>query len=167
MNRSNFGRAIYYHLTAKDLNQVDLAKLTGLSQASISRVISRERRPDVPSLRALCNCWPDRESNLRVLIEHLRDEVRRAGHDGETDVEFRPRGRPASAVQADIAVVASHAEHDAVVAELVHDLATLLRRAFDGTGAEALPFPTAKHPRAVAAEDPRGRYRAGGKEKGK
>jgi hypothetical protein len=30
-----------------------------------------------------------------------------------------------------------------------------------------LPYPTAKHPRAVAAEDPRGRYRAGGKEKGK
>lgn len=75
----NFGRVVALELNSIGKNQSWLAEQTQVSQGTISRLISGVIRPDVDTLRKLCTCWPDQQTNTRVLIEHLRDEVARAG----------------------------------------------------------------------------------------
>jgi hypothetical protein len=69
----------------------------------------------------------------------------------------RPPDRPAGA-PADGAVTLPRVDR-------VHDLATLLRRAYDGDVSGPVPYPAAKQSRQTAVETPSGRYGAGGKGK--
>ena len=52
------------------------------------------RRPSERILRRLCSIWGE-EYNLELLIEHLRDEIERAGH-SPMDIDILPSGQPAT-----------------------------------------------------------------------
>jgi hypothetical protein len=112
------------------IRQADLAQLCELSQPSVWAIICQDIRLQPGTLNAVTHCWPTPPANGRVLIAHLRDEIRRAGHDPETALDIRwPDGRAATTLaERDMEVLRSHmADHD--VAALIHELATVLRRA--------------------------------------
>ena len=127
--QTHLGRSLLYHLSRHNMKQTELARRTSLPGSSVSELISKGTRPEPASLRALCNCWPDGASNLRVLIEHLRDEMNRAGH--ADAVELRPAVSTRKDVDRDIDMLARHAMLDADIAAIVRDLATLVRRAME------------------------------------
>jgi transcriptional regulator with XRE-family HTH domain len=129
MHRTYLGNSLLYHLGKHEWTQAALAERAAVTQSSLSRLISARQRPETSTLRALCTCWPDPGSNLRVLIEHLRDEMVRGGHRGEGELEFRPHAPGAAALERDLALVCETASLDDDVAALLHDLAVLLRRA--------------------------------------
>lgn len=90
-----FGRAIKFFLVKHDLTQKELADLTEQRQSTISDFIARPKRPDEKTLFQLCNKWPAPETNVRMLIEHLRDEIARAGHDPINAVQMNINEKPA------------------------------------------------------------------------
>jgi len=128
--RSYVGRAISMEMEKSHVRQADLAQLCDLSQPSVWAIICQNIRLQPATLQALTHCWPTPSANGRVLIAHLRDEIRRGGHDPETALDIRwPDGRAATTrAERDMEVLRSHiADHD--VAALIHELATVLRRA--------------------------------------
>lgn len=129
MHRTYLGNSILYHLGKHGMTQLALGEATGMRSSSLSEIISKPKRPEASTLRALCTCWPDPESNLRVLIEHLRDEMVRAGHAGEGELEFRPTKPSKGSLERDLALLSETAALDVDVAAIVGDLANLLRRA--------------------------------------
>jgi len=129
MQRTYLGNSILYHLGKHAWTQLKLGEATGMRSSSLSEIISKPKRPEATTLRALCNCWPDAESNLRILIEHLRDEMVRAGHAGEGELEFRPSKPSRADIDRDLALLCEEATLDVDVAAIVRDLATLVRRA--------------------------------------
>ena len=148
MNRSYLGNSIMYHLGKHQWTQLSLANKINLAQSSLSQIMSRPKRPETTTLRALCNCWPDADSNLRVLIEHLRDEMVRAGHAAEGEIEFRPTLPAANKLEAAIALVAQEAAVDRDVGALIMDLAHLIRRAHH------IEYPLPDEHKQIAADRP-------------
>ncbi len=90
--RSNFGRAIGVAIETSGVPQMHVARRAGVSQTSLNRIINYARRPDPATLTALCHCWAPAE-NIRILIEHLRDEITRAQHASST-ISIRPAESP-------------------------------------------------------------------------
>ena len=129
MKRTYLGGAILYHIGKHQLSQAVVAQRSGITQPSLSRLISKGQRPEPDSLKGLCCCWPDEKTNLRVLIEHLRDEMVRAGHKGEGELQFRPLGPTKIGAEEDVALISQEVLLDSDLAALIHDLATLVRRA--------------------------------------
>lgn len=88
--KSNLARAIYTSRHELEWSLSELGKALALSPAGLNRLENNDRRPDVPTLRALVSHWPasKRAYGLRLLCEHLRDEVVRAGV-GHGDVVIR------------------------------------------------------------------------------
>ena len=133
MKRSHFGSSILYHLNKHERSQSGLADTTGVTQSSLSRLIAGTQRPEISTLRALCTCWPDPQTNLRVLIEHLRDEMVRAGHSAEGEIDFRPLDHGQDKIDRTLATLTAAARTDADVAAILADLAHLVRRAHRAT----------------------------------
>ena len=77
--RTEYGRAVYAARISHEWTQPELARRAGMSHAGINRIENGNRRPDPATLRALAHCWHDRAESARILIEHLRDEITRAG----------------------------------------------------------------------------------------
>lgn len=127
--RTHFGRALQAARNSSGLTLEGLAELSGISHPAIHRIENYARRPDVETLRALVSSWPEAITRARILIEHLRDEVQRAGQpDGS--ITMHPSGTPSeSAAVHNLALIhmraPSVAEHiDALLsafAELVMD----------------------------------------------
>lgn len=164
MKRSHFGESVLYHMRKHDLTQVGLATKAGVAQSSLSQLISQPKRPEEPTLKALCTCWPGEETNIRVLIEHLRDEMVRAGHSANGEVEFR-RCTPAQGeLDAALKVVADEAALSADVASLILDLALLLRRAQDSKSRDYSPN-VSKRLHAAESKDHTYTIKRGGKAK--
>lgn len=130
MKKTYVGRVISLELEKTGIKQSELAKTCDMSQPSISAIISSDVRLAPATMQVLTHCWPTPEANGRVLIAHLRDEIHRAGHDPENAIEIRwPSGdRATTMASRSLAVIQRHLA-DPDVAALVHDLATLLRRA--------------------------------------
>ena len=130
MNRSYIGRAIGYEIQSAGVTQTAIAKTMKIPQPTLNQIMCGVVRISPASLATVTHCWPTPPANGRVLIAHLRDEIRRAGHDPETALDIRwPDGRAATTrADRDMEVLRSHmADHD--VAALIHELATVLRRA--------------------------------------
>jgi hypothetical protein len=130
MNRTYVGRVISIELEKAGIKQSELAKKCDMSQPSISAIISSDVRLAPTTMQVLMHCWPTPEANGRVLIAHLRDEIHRAGHDPENALDIRwPNGdRATTAAARSLDVIRRHLA-DPDVAALVHDIATLLKRA--------------------------------------
>lgn len=128
--RTNFARAIYRKLADSQLTQADLARMSGLAQSTIARIIGEERRPDIHTLEALCNAWNDAPYELGLLCEHLRDEITRAGK-RESDVLLHPKDAPRpnhEQLDADIEVIRSEAIQHRDMHNLIADMAAIVRR---------------------------------------
>lgn len=130
MKKTYIGRVLVYEMQRNAWTQSALAERASIPQPTISQIIATDVRIAPASLLALTHCWESAEANGRVLIAHLRDEIHRAGHDPENSVEIRwPNGDRATTMAArSLAVIQRHLA-DPDVAALVHDIATLLKRA--------------------------------------
>ena len=128
--QTNFARAIARKLNEEKMTQADLARLSSLGQSTIARLTNENRRPDIDTLKALCGCWSDANSELGLLCEHLRDEIHRAGKlDGE--ITLRPTGQPQKnngRIDENLDLIRSEAlDHDDMES-LIEDVATIIRR---------------------------------------
>lgn len=123
---SHFGRALYVARRHHELTLDALAQRCGLSQPGINRIENYARRPDVDTLRALCGCWPDPITAARVLVEHLRDEVERAGH-ADGSITIHPTTGAAAEAAAVHALALIHDRSPEVAAHLDALLADLAR----------------------------------------
>lgn len=114
------------------ITQMQLAERTGVAQTTISNIVTKNKLVADSVMRALCSCWPCRADNIRLLIAGLSDVIRRWGFEPDEDVEIRPLSAVAHATptQADIDldILRDHISDEAVC-DLLHDLATILRRA--------------------------------------
>ena len=99
-SKTYIGRALSYEMHRAEITQSALAQRAGLPQPTISQLISSAVRIAPASLIALSNCW-GAETNIRVLIAHLRDEIARAGHDPENTVDILPKKGNAAPTRAE------------------------------------------------------------------
>lgn len=60
------------------MTQSLLAQTINVPTSEMTRIM-QGKRPNDATFRALCNCWPDRETGLDILRAHLEDEIERAG----------------------------------------------------------------------------------------
>lgn len=128
--QTNFARAVFRAIDEKNVTQAALAKRSGLTQPTIARIIGQNRRPDVSTLRALCNCWDDTACELGLLCEHLRDEICRAGK-LEGDIVLHPKEQPRNghqALDADLDLIRSEAVEHEDMKGLLADMANIIRR---------------------------------------
>jgi transcriptional regulator with XRE-family HTH domain len=116
---SNLSTAIY--AACARCSQRELAELTGISQGTISRLASEDRRIDASTLRALCTNLPP-PVGLEVLIGHLRDEIQRAGR-SQAELVIAPPGKPPTDY---ISTLASAAADDEELRALLIDLAKMV-----------------------------------------
>ena len=129
MSKNYIGKVLSYEMQRGGLTQSALADHALLPQSTISQIIGGEVRIAPASLHALTHCWPSAEVNGRVLIAHLRDEIKRAGHNPVNAVDIRwPAGKRATTIsERSMEVLRRHIE-DPDVAAFTHSLAALLRR---------------------------------------
>lgn len=128
--RTHLANALLKHLERSELTQAQLAELAKVSQSTIARMISSHRRPDVDTLKALCNCWDDSHVEIGLLCEHLRDEIDRAGKLQES-VDVKPSGRAVTEigqVDRDLDLLREEAKEHGDARELLHELAQIIRR---------------------------------------
>lgn len=130
--KTSFGRCLSMIMKRNSVNQVQLSERTNVDQSTISKIISKNRKVDDEVAKSLCNCWEIRSDNIQLLIAGLCDVIRRWGFEPDEDVEVKALDTVASVTptQADLDLeqLRSHMADDNV-AGLVHDLATILRRA--------------------------------------
>jgi transcriptional regulator with XRE-family HTH domain len=91
MPTTHIGRAVRAAIAATGETQTAIAQRAGLHPSAVCRIISSSRRPDVSTLRAICSpaAWRSPARAVAVLVEHLRDEIERAGHPPAA-VDMRP-----------------------------------------------------------------------------
>jgi DNA-binding Xre family transcriptional regulator len=132
-----------------------LAAKAGLSQSTLSKLISTDRRIDVDTLHALCNRL-GADVGTQILYNHLLDEITRAGR-STRDWKISSNGATAD----DLSVIESaiNGEHRIEeMAELVHHLANLVRNQRKLAGkppATTYPFPDEGDAQAVAEDAPK------------
>ncbi len=78
---THFSRALGKLLDEKQMTQVFLSQMTGLSQGKISRLLSDVIRADREDLEALLTAFPEREDRRRLVTGHVLDEVPADGLD--------------------------------------------------------------------------------------
>ena len=72
--------AIEIALREKSITQTELSKMSGVRQSDISKLFNGLiKRVSHDTLNALCNCWEDPMTGLRILSAHLEDEVELSG----------------------------------------------------------------------------------------
>lgn len=106
MHQTHLGRAVRAALTEAGWSQAELASRADIDQSGVNRIMNSARRPEINTLRAICTCWTSRATNVRILIEHLRDEVERAGHEHGT-VNMQS-GQPADEAAHLLALIRDH-----------------------------------------------------------
>lgn len=141
--KTSFGRCLGLLIHKHGITQTQLSQRSDVDQSTISKIVAKNRRVDDDVAKALCSCWPDRADNIQLLIAGLGDVIRRWGFDPDADVAVTPLNAVAPAVptqsELDIAVLRDHLS-DETVADLIHDLAVILRRA-DAARAYPEAFP--------------------------
>lgn len=128
--QTNFARAIYRAFSDMNITQAELSRRSGLTQPTISKLISDNRRPDTATLRALCNAWNDAEFELGLLCEHLRDEIGRAGK-RESDIALHPTSTPKpthTQLDEDLELIRNEAIKQQDMKYLIADMAAIVRR---------------------------------------
>lgn len=79
MNTKETGAAVRQSMKEEKMDQAAFGRAVGLTQSSISRIISGGRRPEVDTLQKITHCWRTTARGLAVMVGHLRDECTRAG----------------------------------------------------------------------------------------
>jgi len=123
MKPSHLAHALAELVSRREITLTELAALTGLNQGTVSRLAGQDRRPDVPTLHALCTLQADRKDGLNLLLAHLRDEINRAGRDQSEiiiDADEADHGD-------DLRTLAEQSRHDQELAAILHHLAGLAR----------------------------------------
>jgi len=88
MKSSRIGQRLSLELFNQGIQQKTLADTTKLSQATITQIIASEKRRISPeSLKAICHAF-NHETNIRLLISHLQDEIDRSGYDGDNTLNI-------------------------------------------------------------------------------
>jgi transcriptional regulator with XRE-family HTH domain len=152
-DRSQFGRAVYAARSSARWTQQQTGTACSLTHSAINRAENSPRRPDPPTLRALCTCWPDRTAGLRVLIAHLEDEITRAGR-GRSEIDITESdadhdGGPARDLHAIRA-------HDADLYDrLTRLIARLRAMSSDAAGRSPQPLQAAAEPAPEYGTEPR------------
>lgn len=124
--RSHFGATLNRLIEERHITQVQLAKLTGIDQSIISRIIAHNKRPPDKVGRAICASWTDPKDNLRLLIDGLRDQVARWGFDPEAlDIHHKTVSLPETQPEKDLETIRRHLA-DKNIAAMVGALADLL-----------------------------------------
>lgn len=125
----------------KDTTITDLAAKASVAQSTLSRLISTERRIDIDTLRALYTNL-EREPADKILLNHILDEITRAGGSTlEWQIASRGAREDSDLSVLELAISGPHRLKD--FPEMVRHLANLARRQFAAEA--ALP---------MAAEDP-------------
>jgi transcriptional regulator with XRE-family HTH domain len=153
MARTHLGLAL---ISATDkMTASAVAEACSVSQSTISRLMSSDRRIDVDTLHALCNRL-GADVGTQILYNHLLDEITRAGR-STRDWKISSNGATAD----DLSVIESAINGDQRIeemAELVHHLANLVRNQRKLAGkppATTYPFPDDGDAQAVAEDAPK------------
>lgn len=123
MKTSHLSHALNALVSRRGTTLTELADQAGLSQGTLSRLASRDQRPDMPSLRAICTQIPELSDGLDLLLAHLRDEVERAGR-LQTEVTIMADGQD---TPDDIRLLVEQCQSDDEMRAILHDLAQLVR----------------------------------------
>jgi len=123
------GIAIEAALARHKWNRTTLAEKTNLTHPTISRLIAG-RRPTADILEAVCHAWGNPKTEINILCEHLRDEIRRANRLTE-EIMIAPTGAN-NAGQQDVAkhldIIRQEAKDNADVRHLIAELANMIER---------------------------------------
>jgi len=128
MKSPHIGKVLLFSIRKNGKNQLWLSEKSGVSQPSISQIISGQVRLTPEALKGLTHCWEDAQTNIRVLIAHLRDEIARSGHD-EHSVKFYA-GNDFSETEGESAmkIIQRHIHSDPDLAGLIENLASMLKK---------------------------------------
>jgi len=126
---NDFGAAIYLELKKRNWSQADLATRAQVHQTVVTRLI-KGLRPTSLVLRKICSAWGTPKTELRLLCQHLRDEIKRAGKLHQS-ITVQPSGYECAAptqVDADLDMIREEAQNHDDVRQLLTDLADMIRR---------------------------------------
>jgi lipopolysaccharide biosynthesis regulator YciM len=131
MKSPHIGKVLLFSIRKNQKSQIWLSEKSGVSQPSISQIISGQVRLTPEALNGLTHCWDDSQTNIRVLIAHLRDEIARSGHD-EHAVKFFA-GKEFSETEEDTAlkIIQRHIHRDPDLAGLIQNIASMLHKLSD------------------------------------
>jgi len=125
MKTRHMGAALSSLISIKKTNQIAISKQSGVSQPAINRLI-QGARPTPETLNAITHAWENQSDNIALLMEHLRDEIHRAGHkDGS--IKILPR-QHSDWDEELINTLIGAARIDQDVRALLIDLANLINR---------------------------------------
>jgi transcriptional regulator with XRE-family HTH domain len=130
---SNISTALCAALYETKMNQEQLAKEMGVSQAAISKIISGNRRPSQTTMHALCTALKDKNYHqaVLVLIGFLNDGIEDSGM-LLSDIDMSPARKKAPGradIEKYIDTIRSGAVKSRETASLVKDLAWLIGHA--------------------------------------
>lgn len=128
--KSNLGIHIAATLQANQISQLQLSKTIGIRQSTINAIINEGSRPQPDSLAALTGYdWPEKNSGVNLLLEHLRDEIDRArlreSHP-KAHIQMKVVVTTDATIDNVIDSLRAHAQVNADVYKLLADLLTLL-----------------------------------------
>lgn len=130
---SNVSGAIQTALYETGMNQEQLARNMGVSQAAISKILSGNRRPSASTMNAMCTALKSKNYHqaVLVLIGSLEDWIEDSGM-LISDVDISPARRKAPGradIEKYIDIVRAGAVKSRETASLLKDLAWLISHA--------------------------------------
>jgi len=166
--RDSLALAIKRHLQSADMSAVQLERDAGLPNASIAKIIAGNRpRPERMARLLGAVTAPVAAEWLRCyLMDDVPETWRHRLQIIVDEMSASPRHSQGTSAttqwEQDLAIICDHGTHDALVAELIHDIAELLNRGAVRPApppANILPSTinyseAASAPSAMVAEDP-------------
>lgn len=128
MKSPHIGKVLLFSIRRNQKSQLWLSEKSGVSQPSISQIISGQVRLTPEALKGLTHCWEDEQTNIRVLIAHLRDEIARSGHQEHAVKFFAGRDFTESEEDSAIKIIQRHIHSDPDLAGLIQNIASMLKK---------------------------------------
>jgi transcriptional regulator with XRE-family HTH domain len=110
------------------ITQKQLAEGSDISQTSIVKLRSKGMRPGPETLHKICNCSSiSADDQIELVIEHLRDEMHRAGKSQESvEIAVARIDSFTDAIQRDADRIADVARDRKDIAELLHGICRMV-----------------------------------------
>ena len=124
----HIGKVLLFSIRQNKRNQLWLSDKSGVSQPSISQIISGQVRLTPEALKGLTHCWEDEQTNIRVLMAHLRDEIARSGHNEHSIKFFAGKNISETKEDSAIKIIESHIHSDPDLAGLIQNIASMLAK---------------------------------------
>ena len=131
MKSPHIGKVLLFSIRKNQKSQIWLSEKSGVSQPSISQIISGQVRLTPEALKGLTHCWEDAQTNIRVLIAHLRDEIARSGHDEHAVKFFAGKEFTETEEDSALKIIQRHIHRDADLAGLIQNIAAMLHKLSD------------------------------------